>query len=420
MIRRFGACAGLTCAGILVTARPAAADFPGAGIVKDAGAAFSGWAWDKVTEGLTKWILGAVANFVEGVVGFMADSSRIDLGAVWFSGSDSPYATVRGVAITMTLGFALVGIVSGAVRGDVNGMLARVGAGLPLTALAMAVVIPAASVALELVDALSVAVLDPAKSPGMHFLRGFGATAAAATGGFAVVVLGLVAGLAALALWAELLVRAAFVYLLIALSPMVFAATLWPAARGILRRAAEIFTALVVSKFVISVAIAVGVAALGGAGDHGESEGTAASVGTLLVGTAILAVAAFSPFLVLRLLPILETATLVQGVSRSPARLTQAAVTTTIAARSVGRLSGAGAGAAASGGATVGVGPSGGGGGAPGPSPSAGAPHAAASTSAATRAPEPSHERETHLGSAPPSSRRRPLRAPDRDEEERR
>jgi hypothetical protein len=295
-------------------------------------------------------------------------------------------------------------------------MLARVGAGLPLTALAMAVVIPAASVALELVDALSAAVLDPAKSPGMDFLRGFGATAAAATGGFAVVVLGLVAGLAALALWAELLVRAAFVYLLIALSPMVFAATLWPAARGILRRAAEIFTALVVSKFVISVAIAVGVAALGGAGDHGESEGTAASVGTLLVGTAILAVAAFSPFLVLRLLPILETATLVQGVSRSPARLTQAAVTTTIAARSVGRLSGAGAGAAA----TVGVGPSGGGGGAPGPSPSAGAPHAAASTSAATRAPEPSHERETHLGSAPPSSRRRPLRAPDRDEEERR
>ena len=58
-------------------------------------------------------------------------------------------------------------------------------------------------------------------------------------GGFAVVLVGLIAVIGGLLLWVELLVRSAIVYLLVALSPLAFAAMVWPAVRGVARRLAE-------------------------------------------------------------------------------------------------------------------------------------------------------------------------------------
>src|SRR5207253_4133965 len=115
-------------------------------------------------------------------------------------------------------------------------------------------------------DALSTAVLANSDGQAVRFLSGFGLATTAGTNGFAAVVLGLVAVVAALVLWVELLVRSALIYLLVAISPIGFAAAVCPSARGLLRRLAELLLAVVVSKFVICVALAVGVAALAGAG----------------------------------------------------------------------------------------------------------------------------------------------------------
>ncbi len=65
--------------------------------------------------------------------------------------------------------------------------------------------------------------------------------------------------------------------------------------------------AVIVSKLVISIALAVGVAALGGVVEadqqgQGVGEFAAQGLGKLVVGTAILCMAAFSPFIVLRLI----------------------------------------------------------------------------------------------------------------------
>ena len=103
----------------------------------------------------------------------------------------------------------------------------------------------------------------------LHFLSGFGVAVTGATQGFAAVVIGLVVVLAALLLWIELMVRASLVYLLVAISPLGFAATLWPSARGFLRRTIEILVAVILSKLVICICLAIGVAALGGAGSAG-------------------------------------------------------------------------------------------------------------------------------------------------------
>ncbi|MCA1833922.1 MAG: hypothetical protein LC750_14575 [Actinobacteria bacterium] len=143
---------------------------------------------------------------------------------------------------------------------------------LPIAVVGMVVTAAVTGRLLALTDALSDAVLSGTGGQALHFLSGFGGTTASgATSGFAGVVLGLVAVLAALVLWVELIVRASLIYLLVAISPIGFAATLWPAARGFLRKTVEVLVAVIASKFVICVALSIGVAALAGAGGTPES-----------------------------------------------------------------------------------------------------------------------------------------------------
>jgi hypothetical protein len=174
-----------------------------------------------------------------------------------------------------------------------------------------------------------------------------------------------------------LIIRASLVYLLVAISPLGFAATLWPTARGFLRKTIEILIAVILSKFVICVALAIGTAALSGAGTAGEpgagvAEGVGASVGSLMVGAVLLGLAAFAPFVVVKLIPVAEAALVAQGISRSPARTAQTGLSTYSSMRMVSRLSGSGSGGGPSGSSNFGgAGPAGGGGGG-GPAPGGG------------------------------------------------
>lgn len=333
----------------VVAARPASADLPGMGIVKDAFGGVTGWAFEKVADGIARWVLGAVEFFVNGAVDFLRSSARPDVEAAWFAGTGSPYATVRNIAAVLLLGFVFLGLIQGLLQADPAAMVRRVVGNLPVAVAGMVVTTAVVGRLLELTDALSDAVLSSSDQQALHFLSGFGASVTGMTSGFAAVVLGLVAVVAALLLWVELIVRSALVYLLVAISPLGFAAMLWPSARGFLRKTVEILLAVIVSKFVIAIALAIGVAALGGAGSTGIGEpapaAAGAGLGTLLVGAVLLGLAAFSPFLVLKLVPVAESALLAQGVSRGPARAAQSGLGTYSSARMVGRLSGSGSGA---------------------------------------------------------------------------
>lgn len=330
---------------------------PGSGLVTDALGGMSGWAFDKIADGIAQWVVGGVAYFTNGVVNFLATTARPQVDADWFAGPGSPFAVVRNIAGVLMVGFALLGLLQGLVQGDPGAMLRRIGADLPMAVLGIAATVTVTSKLLDLTDALSSAVLTQGDGQTLRFLGRF-AVIGLGTQGFAVVVVALLAIVAALLLWIELMVRAALVYLLVAVSPLAFAAMVWPAARGVLRRTAHLLLAVIVSKFVIAVALAVGVAALAafpgngavtetaagfGPAAGGASGDPAAGLGVLLVGAVILALAAFAPFIVLRLIPVAEAAVAAQGVSRGPARASQAALGTYYYAHSLGRLGGASA-----------------------------------------------------------------------------
>src|SRR5262249_3122627 len=132
-----------------------------------------------------------------------------------------------------------------------------------------------------------------------------------------VLLLGLVTLLAGLVIFVELVIRAALIYLVVGLCPLAFAALVWPATRGVVRRTLELLCALIVSKVVLSLALAVGAAALGGAGSGpappavvtakaatptaaaaagSDAATVTAAAGVLLAGLATFTVACFSPF----------------------------------------------------------------------------------------------------------------------------
>src|SRR4051794_28983227 len=329
---------------VIAAARPAAADVPGGGIINNALGGLSGWAFDKVAQGISSWVLGAVAFFVNGAVGFLRTSARPDVEAAWFAGPGSPYEAVRNIAVVLLLGFVFLGLLQGLVQADPGAMVRRVAGNLPVAVAGMVVTTAVVGRLLALTDAMSDAVLSSSNQQALHFLSGFGASVTTATSGFAAVLIGLIAAVAALLLWVELIVRSSLVYLLVAISPLGFAASLWPSARGFLRKTIEILIAVILSKFVIAVALAIGVAALGGAGTAGAGESTmaagGASLGTLLVGAVLLGLAAFSPFLILKLIPLAEGALLAQGISRGPVRAAQSGVGSYSSVRMISRLSG--------------------------------------------------------------------------------
>jgi len=329
-----------------VTVTLVVADIP---IVSDVvGAVFDntvGWGFAAVADGITSWVLGAVGFFVGGTVDFLLHSASPDLTSAWFSGAGSPFATVRNIAGLLLLAFLFLGIIQGLIGGDIAAMVRRVSVDLPGAIIGMVATTVVADRLIVLTDALSTEVMSNSDGQALHFLSGFGVTVVGATQGFAAVLLGLVAILAGFLVWVELMIRSVLIYVLVALSPLAFATTVWPATKGVMRRMIELTVAVVFSKLVIAIAISVGVAALSGAGSAGPAgapavDQAAAGMGTLFVGTAVLLMAAFSPFLLLKLIPMAEAALVAQGVSRSPVRGMQATIGSVHHAQSLTRLAG--------------------------------------------------------------------------------
>ena len=312
--------------------------------------------WDQIVNGLVSWVVNSITWFVSALLQFFDRSSTPTLASNWFAGgpiganAHSPYGVVAGLALSVLLLCVLISVVHGLLTGEGPAMIGRIARDVPLAVLGIVGTIGVVQVLLGTADELAARILTGTQAGThataiLHTVGQFQASSGQPT--FVVFLLGLVAVLGAFVLWVELLVRASLLYVLVALSPFAYAAFVWPSARRILHRLAELIIALVFSKVVIAVTLAVAASALASSNTGGLATGEA-KIGTLLVGTIMFLLAAFSPFLLLRLFPVVEAAVVAHGISRAPARATQRAMFTAL---TVTRLAGSsgGSGAAASG-----------------------------------------------------------------------
>lgn len=355
------------------------------------------WAADKVTGfvgnaatagfemiigGLTAWVLDAVGWVVGGVFSFFVHATDPNVQADWFVSRNGPYGTTLAIGATLLVGFVLAGITQGVLSGDVGGMVKQVGFHLPVSVLGMVGLVSIVQALIRLTDDLSAGVLSQFGNNVSDFTAVVGSISRLSGGtasAFVVFLLGLVTVIAGVVLVAELVIRAALVYIVVALAPLVFAAQVWPALRGIGRKLIELVVALVLSKLVIAIALSVAAAAMVGAGSGGEVTALPApevvannpggsvtqAVGILLAALATFGVAAFSPFLVAKLMPLTEAALVSQGVRGGPARAGQQAMSLSYYTRAGGgrlsQVAGGGVPGAGMGAGGGGSGPPGGG-----------------------------------------------------------
>ncbi|HXD63544.1 MAG TPA: hypothetical protein VNV17_02970 [Solirubrobacteraceae bacterium] len=246
-------------------------------------------------------VIGGAQEALKLTVSAVGDSTDPDLGAVWFSAS---YWRMAAVAALLTVPFLFAAAIQAMLRSDVTLLLRSAFGYLPLGMLAVGVAAPLTGLLLAGSDEMSTIVSSASGHAGASFLDHVGALGGVVSALSGTVFVSFFIALftiaAAITLWLELLIRQAAVYVIVLMLPLFFAAMVWPARRIWAARAVELLVALILSKFAIVAVLGLGGAALG----HTLLPG----IGSFLAGTTLVLLAAFSPWAMLRLLPLHELA----------------------------------------------------------------------------------------------------------------
>jgi hypothetical protein len=257
------------------------------------------------------WVIGGAKSALHETAKVLSETTTPQLRSSWFS---STYWRVAGIAAVLTLPFLFAAAIQALIRSDLA-LLARATFGyLPLSMLAVGIAAPLTMLLLAASDQMSAVVSSAAGNASVHFLDrasgALGGVTFVALSPFLAFLIGVFTVGAALTLWLELLVREAAMYVIVLMLPLAFAAMVWPARRIWAVRAVELLVALILSKFAIVAVLSLGGAAMTHSVEHG-------SVSGVLAGGGLLLLSAFTPWVLLRLLPLTEIASEAAGSIRA-------------------------------------------------------------------------------------------------------
>ena len=262
--------------------------------------------FESVLDGVSQWVASG-AEWLLGQIGdVLVSTTAVDIGAGWFRHHYGQMAALAGVVVLPLL---LVSTIQSVVRQDAGQLVRTFLLRLPLALLLAAVALQAVALSLSATDAMSDAVAGGSGADVTALVRGLTTDLAAAAAdpsiaSFVLLLISLLVAVAAFVLWLELLIRAAAVYVAVLFLPLALAALVWPAVSHWCRRLVETLAALIVSKFVIvaTLSLAAGAVSSGtaGSGAHG------AGFSSVLAGGALLVMATFVPFAILRMIPAVE------------------------------------------------------------------------------------------------------------------
>ncbi len=255
---------------------------------------------------ISQWVASGAEWLLAQIGDVLVSTTTVDIGATWFR---THYADMTALAGVVILPLLLLSVLQAVLRQDPGQLVRVVLVQLPLALVLGGVAIEVVILSLSATDVMSDAVAGGTGANVTSLLSGVtsGLVAAAADPSLASFVLLLVAlliAVAAFVLWLELLIRAAAVYVAVLFLPLALATLVWPAVSHWCRRLVETLAALILSKFVIVavLSLAAGAVASGTAGDGSDGSGFS----SVLAGGALLVMATFVPFAILRLIPVME------------------------------------------------------------------------------------------------------------------
>jgi hypothetical protein len=264
------------------------------------------------------WVLGGSVVLKEAAAA-IGHTTAPRLQTSWFS---STYWRMAAIGAVLTLPFLFAAAAQALIRSDLA-LLAKAAFGyLPLAMLAVAIATPVTMLLLAASDQLCSFISSAAGNESAHFLAKAATIVAGLTAFTQSPFLAFLVGLfmigAAFALWVELLMREAAVYVIVLMLPLAFAALVWPARRIWAIRAIELLVALILSKFAIVAVLSLGGAAISASAGH-------ASIAGIMAGAVLVTLAAFSPWAMLRFVPLAELASGAAGTLRADLRPADAA-----------------------------------------------------------------------------------------------
>ncbi len=257
---------------------------------------------DGVLGALSNWVVGGAGWLLDQVGGVLSTTTSIDVGSSWFT---TDYRAMTGIAVAVVLPVLLLSIAQSVYRQSAAVLVRSALVQLPLALVLTAVAVQLVELSLAVTDNLCTAISAGAGANIAQALSGLATelTSQAASGtpgipSFVLFVGALLLAFGAFALWLELLVRAAAVYVAVLFLPIGLASLAWPAISHWARRLVDTLAALILSKFVVVAILSLAVAAVGSGTQNGFS--------AVLGGGALLLLAVFSPFVLLRLIPVIE------------------------------------------------------------------------------------------------------------------
>jgi type IV secretion system protein TrbL len=286
------------------------------GAVVDAATAPVRYAANSAVDAVTSWVADTAQWIVGKVISFIDTSTSPALNAGWFA---ERYQFMIGLAALVLLPMLLMATIRAVVTQDISQLFRSFFVHLPVAVLGTFTAVVVTNMLLSITDSLSEAVADGIAGDVSEIFDSVGTTLGASGGvpgpgapSFAIFFVSLLLILGSFFVWLELLVRSAAVTVSVFFLPMILAALVWPATAHWTRRMIETLVALILSKFVIVAVISLATAALAEPGGGG--------FGSVMGGTALMLMAAFSPMVLLKLMPVAEGAAIghLQGVGRRP------------------------------------------------------------------------------------------------------
>lgn len=310
----------------------------------------------KFTFGL---IADAVASITGSIVSAMDSTTAVDLNGGFFPALTPIRQTVLGMSMALVLALFLVSIIRSLAAGEPGAIIRSALVDVPLAMFLMVMSVTVAWILIRIVDEASLAVTGDVGAAMGEFTASLVLVEALTGAGLLGIIFGLLFVVGAILVWLQLLVRAALIYILIVLAPLGFATRAHPGTRQIARRTVEMGIALILSKFGVAVAFGVGATAI--ESSNGVVEGDGVDLTGMMAGVAVMLMAAFMPWLIWKVFPMVEAATAAAGVERSPVKAAVSAASLGVAAGiGVSKLAGGGSMASASGGGGSGGGAGGG------------------------------------------------------------
>jgi hypothetical protein len=262
-----------------------------------------------VMRGVTAWVTNAAVWVTGKVGGLIEKTTSPDLTASWFEGQ---YGAMVGVAGALALLMLMLAIIQSVIRQDI-GLLVRSAFGyLPMAFVLAGVAIAATGLLVAITDDMSMAVVSGlGTEQSDNLLQSVGdAYKNALDEGSGIPLFGVFLGaiilaIGAFVLWLELIIRDAAIYVCVFFLPLTFVAMIWPATGRWARRLVELLIAIILAKFVIVAILSLASAAIA---NTTVATGEGNMFERMIAGAALLVLAAWSPFALLRLIPMMEGA----------------------------------------------------------------------------------------------------------------